>query len=139
MALVTARLVFLLSGLVRFDVEYFLVGASYASVLLQAVCLEHLRSSAPRERRIFLLGGAGAGGGLLDPALQPLTGGLSSSSASSSGGGGGAHQRGRGGGRELYDGHQEDVDFIAGITAKMKVGCWMHEYDDVSPVSPTKH
>jgi hypothetical protein len=130
MALITARLVFLLSGLVKFDVEYFLVGASYASVILQAVCLEHLRSSAPRERRIFLLGGAAAGGGLLDPALQPLTGGLSSSSSFSSGGGGaGPHRRrgsggvggGGGGGRELYDGHQEDVDLIATMTAKMKV------------------
>lgn len=118
MALVTARLVFLLSGLVKFDVEYFLVGASYASVILQALCLEHLRSSAPRERRIFLLGGVGGGGGLLDPALQPLTGGLSSSSLGSH------HQQRRGsggGGRELYDGHQDDVDFIAAITAKMKV------------------
>lgn len=132
MALVTTRLVFLLSGLVSSDVEYFLVGASYASVILQALCLEHLRSSAPRERRIFLLGGAGGGGGLLDPALQPLTGGLSSSSSFGSGeGGGGPHRRrgsgGAGGGRELYDGHQDDVDFIATMTAKMKVGRLLDE------------
>ena len=101
MALVTARLVFLLSGLVPFDVQYFLIVISYTSILLQAACLEHLRSSAPREKRIFLAGAVNridASTRLLDP---------SSSHHSSS--------------TELYDGHQNDVDFIATITAKMKV------------------
>lgn len=102
MALGTARLVFLLSGLVPFDVQYFLVVISYASILLQATCLEHLRSSAPREKRIFLAGSVNrvdASTRLLDPAV-----GHPSSST------------------ELYDGHQDDVDFIATITTKMKVG-----------------
>lgn len=100
MALVTARLVFLLSGLVPFDVQYCLVIISYTSILLQAACLEHLRSSAPREKRIFLAGAVNrvdASTRLLDPSSHP------SSST------------------ELYDGHQNDVDFIATITTKMKV------------------
>lgn len=50
----TARLVFLLTCLSPFDVQYVMVIMSMASVLLQTACFEHLRSSAPREKRIFL-------------------------------------------------------------------------------------
>ncbi len=100
MAVVTARLVFLLSAMVGFDAQYFLVVLSFASIVLQAVCLEHLRSSAPREKRIFLAGNLNR----IDASTRLLD----------------SHGSVPGGGGELYAGHQQDVDFIATITAKMK-------------------
>jgi hypothetical protein len=54
-ALATARLVFLLSELNALPTDYAFVVGAYLSVLLQAACLEHLRSSAPRERHILLV------------------------------------------------------------------------------------
>ncbi|EKU22953.1 phosphatidylinositol kinase (pik-k), partial [Nannochloropsis gaditana CCMP526] len=102
MGIVTARLVFLVAILVASRAEYLLVGLSFASILLQAVCLEHLRSSAPREKHIFLtsaLSRVDASTRLLEH-HQPAAPGA--------------------GGQDLYDGHRRDVDFIASITAKMK-------------------
>lgn len=128
MAVITARLVFLLSSLVSFDPEYVLVLLSFLSVMLQAICLEHLRSSAPREKRIFLAGALNrvdASTRLLDCHHQHASnddaavcaGGSRAGRRSGGGGGGG----GGGSAGELYDGHQQDVDLIATITAKMKV------------------
>eukprot|EP00624_Nannochloropsis_granulata_P004132 evm.model.NODE_30760_length_8410_cov_12.739001.1 len=130
MALITARLVFLLSVLVSFDPEYVLVLLSYVSVMLQAICLEHLRSSAPREKRIFLAGALNrvdASTRLLDCHHQHAS---SDDAAVCAGGSRAGRRSGRGEGEvgggggwagELYDGHQQDMDLIATITAKMKV------------------
>lgn len=58
MGVCAARLVFLLTDLdgghEHWEAQYVLLGLSTLSVVLQTSCFEHLRSSAPREKRIFL-------------------------------------------------------------------------------------
>jgi hypothetical protein len=58
MGMCAARLVFLLTSLDGghddWEAQYVVLALSALSVVLQTSCFEHLRSSAPREKRIFL-------------------------------------------------------------------------------------